>query len=356
MKVLLLYNIDLSWEADEIEDVRQSVSLMLEALRQEGDKVSAEELDDSRLERLLVRYNPLDTIVFNLCEALPGIPGSEHLAAATIARMGFTYTGNPPVLLRLSYDKQQVRRLLTGMGISVPRGALLSPGEATSWSLFPAIVKPSHEHCSLTLTENSVVFDRKALRRQIELVNRELGQPALVEDFIDGREFHLSVWNNNRPELLPPAEMDFSAFPEVRDRLCTYDSKCRPGSAHYENIKTILPADLDQPLYEKLENITLKTWKAFGCRDYARFDLRLRDGEFYMLDINPNNDISPDTSFALAAELRGYSYGLMARRIVSMAAARHPLAGLTKRTATPLHEPLEVTLPVSGRAPGQRMN
>ncbi len=74
---------------------------------------------------------------------------------------------------------------------------------------------------------------------------KRAGQSALVEDFIDGREFHVSVWNNDLPEVLPPAEMDFSAFTEVRDRLCTYDSKCRPGKHdHYENLKLLFPGRL----------------------------------------------------------------------------------------------------------------
>jgi D-alanine-D-alanine ligase len=172
-----------------------------------------------------------------------------------------------------------------------------------------------------------VVFDTSSLRDQIILVNNELNQPALVEDFIDGREFHVSVWNNDPPEILPPVEMSFSAFSEPHKRLCTYDSKFIPGSEHYEKIESVVPAPLDKKLFKRLEKSVLTTWKGFGCLDYARFDFRLRDDEFYLLDINPNNDISIDASFAMAVEMTSYSYSQMAKRIVMMAAERHSVYG-----------------------------
>jgi len=283
-----------------------------------------EELTDSDLESILDRYNPSDIIVFNLCESLPGIPFSEKKVIEIIEKKGFTYTGNVPEVIDLSYDKLRVKELLSSLGIVVPYGTLLTPEEAEGWNLFPAIVKPSREHCSLTITEKSVVYDIPSLRHQIRIVNKRLNQPALVEDFIDGREFHVSVWNNDIPEILPPAEMDFSAFHEAKERLCTYDSKFLPGSVHYEKIETLIPAPLNEKQLKQLEKIVISAWKGFGCMDYARFDFRLRDDKFYLLDINPNNDISLDTSFSMAAEKKNYSYSQMVKRIVMMAADRHP--------------------------------
>ncbi|MDX9946166.1 MAG: hypothetical protein RBS38_02290 [Bacteroidales bacterium] len=327
MKVLVLYNIEKNWDSTEISDARTSGRILYEALRKEGIETFLEELNNPRLEIVLDKHTPEDTIVFNLCEALPGIPYSERRVAEILKLKGFTYTGNVPEVIELSYDKQKTKELLISLGIRVPYGALLAPEEAAGWTLFPAIVKPSSEHCSLTLTDKSVVSDTSSLREQIRLVNNELNQPAMVEDFIDGREFHVSVWNNGQPEILPLAEMDFSAFSKTNERLCTYDSKFIPGSGHYEKIETLIPAPLDERLYRKLENKALATWHGFGCLDYARFDFRLRDEKFYLLDINPNNDISFDTSFALAAEASNYTYGQMAKRIVMMAAERHPVFG-----------------------------
>lgn len=325
LKVLVLYSIDGSWDNLEINDARYSNNILFESLREEGIKTYLEELTHPDLNKILSRYNPENTIIFNLCEFLPGIENSERRVLEIIEENGFTYTGNLPDVIELSKDKQKVKKILTSLGIRVPYGAVLKPEEADSWNLFPAIVKPSHEHCSLTITERSVVFDTLSLKEQIRLVNNELHQPALVEDFIDGREFHVSAWNNDPPEMLPPAEMDFSAFSYAGERVCTYDSKFVPGSQHYERIETVIPARLDKILFKKIEKNVITAWKGFGLLDYARFDFRLREGILYLLDINPNNDISINTSFAMAAEMNSYTYGQMLKRIVMMAAERHPV-------------------------------
>ncbi|MDF1558885.1 MAG: hypothetical protein P1P83_01630 [Bacteroidales bacterium] len=324
MKVVILYDIDLGWNSLEISSARSSAGELCKALREEGIETISEELNNTGLAQVLDRYTPDDTLLFNLCETLPGIPESESKVIRTIEEKGFSYTGNIPDVIDLSYEKQQVKVVLASFDIKTPYGKILTPEEAEGWNLFPAIVKPSREHCSLTISEDSIVNDTVSLRKQIAVVNNELKQPALVEDFIDGREFHVSIWGNGRPEMLPPAEMDFSYFDEARDRLCNYDSKFIPGSKHYERIETLMPAPLDESELKNLEDVVIKAWKGLGCRDYARFDLRLRDQQFYLLDFNPNNDISIDTSFAMAAEIHGYSYGALARKIVSMAANRHP--------------------------------
>ena len=158
-------------------------------------------------------------------------------------------------------------------------------------------------------------------------------QSALVEDFIDGREFHVSLWGNGELQMLPVAEMDFSRFDDVRDRLCTYESKFHPGSRHYDGIQTLLPA----PLAEAEQNLLYRTaqsaYRAYRCRDFARLDIRLRDGVFYILDINPNPDISSDASMACAAEAAGYSFGAMGSHLIRLAAARHPVFGRSKQTS-----------------------
>ncbi|MCU0456200.1 MAG: hypothetical protein MUE74_07850 [Bacteroidales bacterium] len=327
MKVVVLYDLDPAWDKSEIRDARKSNRAIYDSLIAEGIETYIEELGTPFLERILEKYNPDDTIIFNLCETLPGIPNSEKRVVQTIEDSGFTYTGNNSDLIDLSYDKQRVKELLVSLGIAVPAGAILAPEAAADWNIFPAIVKPSHEHCSLNITERSVVYDTASLREQIIQVNRELKQPALVEDFIDGREFRVSVWNNDPPEILPVVEMSFAAFTDPRRRLCTYESKFASGSEHYRKIESIVPAPLDYKLLRKLEKKVLKTWKGFGCLDYARFDFRMRDDEFYLLDINPNADISRNTSFALSLEMTNYSYNQMVKRIVMMAAERHPVYG-----------------------------
>jgi len=127
--------------------------------------------------------------------------------------------------------------------------------------------------------------------------------------------------------MLPPAEMDYSSLDDIHDRLCTYDAKFLPGSPLYDGIKTLLPAPLSREESNALESACKDAYKALGCRDYGRIDARIRDGIVYVLDVNPNADISADASLACAAEVAGYSYGEAGSRIVRLAAHRHPVWG-----------------------------
>jgi len=134
--------------------------------------------------------------------------------------------------------------------------------------------------------------------------------------------------------MLPPAEMDFSAFADIRHHLCTYDSKFMPGSEDFEKIEIVVPALLEDHQYEQLWQTTYRSYRVLGCRDYARIDLRLRNNIFYVLDINPNADLSPDTSMVYAAESKGISYGEFASRLVNLAAQRHAVFGAAYSRST----------------------
>jgi D-alanine-D-alanine ligase len=110
----------------------------------------------------------------------------------------------------------------------------------------------------------------------------------------------------------------------VHSRLCTYESKFVSESEQYRNIKTLLPAPLSERELREVEQVCRAAYALMGCRDYARIDMRMKDGLFYILDINPNADIYPDTSTVLAAEFAGYTYNDFLKRLVLLAAERHP--------------------------------
>ncbi|NPV04706.1 MAG: hypothetical protein HPY67_08245 [Syntrophaceae bacterium] len=327
LPVLLLYNIDPAWEPAEQEEAVTATVELIDALRRVGHPVTPVRVDDMDLRRFLSPYDPGRFIVLNWCEAIPGIAHSDALAAEILEEMGFAYSGSPPAVLRLSGSKEKVKDVLLRAGVPTPAGCVCSPGQHASWDCFPAIVKPLREHCSIGITPESVVLDRPALLERIRFVAETYGQPALVEEFIDGREFRVTLWGNEDVEVLPPVEMEFSAFDDLRERLCSWDAKFNPGSRPYTEIRTIAPAPLTADELRLLEEISRRAYRAMGIRDYARFDFRLRDGIFYLLDPNPNPDISADASLALTAELAGLSYGQMGSRLVSLAARRHPVYG-----------------------------
>jgi len=325
--VLLLHNIDPCWLTEEIEEAVAVIARLEKALQGVGHPVTNVSVTADDLPRRLDPFPPERFVVFNWCEELPGIPHSDALVARILRMMGFTFTGSPSSVLELSWDKEKVKRFLEQNGLPTPYWRVYRSSHSDGWNTFPAIVKPAFEHCSFGVTPEAVVMDPGELRNRIEYVLEEFRQAALVEEFIDGREFHVSIWGNDSVEMLPPAEMDFSSFGDVHDRLCTYEAKFQPGSVPYEQIRSLLPAPLTDEEYMSLQRICLSTYRAYGCRDYARFDLRLRDGVFFILDINPNPDISFDASMACAAESVGISYGDMGSRLVCLAARRHPVFG-----------------------------
>ena len=325
LAILLLHNIDPAWEPDEIDQALREVAAFESAVDNMGQPRKTITVCNDDLDSCLHGYDPDQYIVFNWCEEVPGVPHSEALAAQALETLKFTYTGSPPDVLKFCWDKLKVKQLMNLWGISTPRWRIYSSAKVDDWNCFPAIVKPSGEHCSLGVTTEAVVMSSEEMQNRIDYILDTFHQPALVEDFIDGREFHVSVWGNGFVEMLPPAEMDFGVFDNVRDRLCTYESKFHPDSRHYEGIGLKLPAPLSEIEFNRLQSTSILTYRVFGCRDYARLDVRLRDGVFYMIDINPNSDVSSEASTACAAEAAGYTYGEMINRIIDLAARRHPL-------------------------------
>jgi D-alanine-D-alanine ligase len=325
LPVLLLYNVDPAWPPEDIAVAADEAERLASSMRALGHPVADIAVHDSDLARCLKPYDPAEWIVFNWCEELPGMPHSDARVARILEEHGFTCTGPSSESLRLSWDKAWMKRLLNKRRLPTPRWRLYASAGPARWNRFPAIAKPSQEHSSFGVTTEAVVQNAAELRARIAYILDEFKQPALVEDFIDGREFHVSLWGNSDVRMLPVAEMDFSRFDQVQDRLCTYESKFHPGSRHYEDIGLLLPAPLRPMEQERLYRTLKAAYRSYGCRDFARMDVRLRDGTFYILDINPNPDISSDASMACAAEVAGLSFGDMGSFIIRLAAARHPV-------------------------------
>ncbi|MDD4102890.1 MAG: hypothetical protein PHU80_09730 [Kiritimatiellae bacterium] len=325
LPVLFLSQVEPDWEADDTAAALETNARMIDALQQAGHPVQTAELRDSGLDTLLDNYSADDFVVFNQCESLPGVPHSEHAAVRIIEDCGFAYTGSAPEVLALTEDKAETKSVLAAHNIPTPAWQVFHEPDAAGWNAYPAIVKAVREHCSISLSPESVVLNRQEMETRIKHILQKYRQPALVEDFIDGREFHVPLWGNGHIQMLPVVEMDFSAFRDIHDRLCTYDSKFIPASRHYNVIETLIPAPLAPAQLAALERVCQDTYRALGCRDYARLDVRMRDGVFYVLDVNPNADLDSEASIACAAEQAGFPYPDMLKHLVSLAARRHHL-------------------------------
>ncbi len=321
--VVLIYNIDPEWKKEEKEEAITVSEKLGKALRDVGHPTEFVSIENENIADKLSSFNPDDWIVFNWCENIPGILHSEWIVADKLEYLGFIFTGADARTLRLSQDKHRVKNILKEDGIPTPKWVLLERPWAASWEIFPAIVKPVYEHCSEGIDAGSVVFSETEAQNRAGAIIDKYRQPVLLEDFIDGREFRVAILGNDTLEVLPVAEMEFSYFKDIKERLCGYDAKFVPQSEHYEKIRTLLPAPLTAEELKTLSNICKRAYRVTGCRDYARMDVRLRDGIFYVLDVNPNADLSHDASLACAAETAGISYGEIGSRIVRLAAKRH---------------------------------
>jgi D-alanine-D-alanine ligase len=325
--VLLLFNIDPVWPAQDQEEVLNVTSRLSEAMVSTGHQMTLVAVTNSDLDTTLTPFDPLDYIVFNWCESIPGIDHSEWLVAEYLEQRGFTFTGASAATIALNQDKFLIKKLLDESGIPTPRWQTYESMAKIYWNRFHAIVKASREHCSEGLDRNAVVTTEEELKNRIGYILERFKQPALVEDFIDGRELHISMWGNGKIDILPPAEMEFSYFKNEHDRICSYEAKFVPASEQYQKIKTVLPAILNEDELRDMERVCQAAYLTAGCRDYARIDLRMKDGLIYVIDINPNADISPDTTTVSAAEYAGYNYGEFGGHILSLAARRHPVRG-----------------------------
>lgn len=327
LNVLLLYDYNPQWTPAEKDEVEEAHSRLSGSLAQSGFSIDLLPVVDKHFPERLSTYDSRQFVLFNWCDGIPGMHHSEYLVVSQLERMGYVFTGSSAATISLSYDKRTVKEILDRHLVPTPSWKLYTSSKSNGWHQFPAIVKPAVGHCSEWLTSESVAMNGTELHDRISYLVDDVGLPAIVEDFIDGREFHVSMWGNGRVSMLPPAEMDFSAFSDVHDRLCTYDAKFSPGSAHYEGIHTVIPSSLSEVELAQLEAVCMSAYRAIGCRDYGRIDVRLRDGVFYVLDINPNPDISEDASMASAAGHAGYSHGEMAERLINLASRRHPVFG-----------------------------
>ena len=259
-------------------------------------------------------------LAFNLFEGFDGQPKTEPEVAGMLASRGIPYTGNPPAALALCLDKLRAKEALRRAGVETPRARVMSLYNLHSFDLgFPCIVKPRGEDASHGLSEKSVVHDSAALARQVGRVSRLFGGSALVEEFIDGREFNVTVMGNDCPEVLPVSEILYD-LPPGKPRLLTYGSKWDPNDPYFRGSVPACPAELTLEQRRQVVETASRAFKTLGCQGYARVDLRLdEEGVFNVLEVNPNPDISPDAGAAIQAKAAGMSYEQFIERIVELA-------------------------------------
>jgi len=249
--------------------------------------------------------------VFNLSECPQLSPEKELHACALLELLRIPYTGNGPLPLGICNSKALSKQLMIANGIPTPRFRLYtSDPEDDPGIPYPLVVKPANEDGSAGITEESVVPDLAGLRRQVKGLRDGFRQDALAEEFVGGREFNVGVLGNGSEadahRSLPPAEL---VYRNPRWRLCTYESKWDSTHPSYAEIAPVCPADIPPGLTARLSEITLECARIFGLAGYARVDFRMNaQGELFVLEVNPNPDISPDAGMSRAARAAGLPY------------------------------------------------
>jgi D-alanine-D-alanine ligase len=283
-------------------------------------------------------------VVFNLVESLSGGPADALLVPALCRAMGKACTGGDTPSLLLAQDKWLTKSALSAHGLPCPRGMLVAvdappptkarrksgvaaPGPRSKSGLPPGrlIVKPVSADASEGIDAASVVpGPGAALERAVRRVHRRFGQAALVEQFVEGRELNVSLLQRGRDvHVLPLAEIDFSAFAPGRLRIVDYAAKWLRHTFEYRNTNRIIPVPVGGAVARRVRGLALAAWHALGCRDYVRVDFRLDEkGRAFILEVNPNPDISPDAGFAAALAAGGIAFEEFIRIVVGNAEPR----------------------------------
>jgi D-alanine-D-alanine ligase len=259
-------------------------------------------------------------LVFNLFEGFCGSPETEAIVPEALSELGIPFTGCPDTALRLALDKARGKVLLKAAGIPTPDFQLLNPQIMHMFQLgYPCIVKPRSEDASHGLSEASVVTNSVSLGKQVQLISASYHGGALVEEFIDGREFNATVLGNSQGTVLPVSEIVYS-LPSEKPRVLTFTAKWEPDSLYFQGTRAVCPAEISADERESINQIALAAFRLLGCQGYARVDMRVdKDGQLNVIEVNPNPDISPDSGAARQAGAAAMNYTQFIEKIVKLA-------------------------------------
>jgi D-alanine-D-alanine ligase len=259
-------------------------------------------------------------LVFNLCEGIDGVAEFEPMVIAVLELFGIPCTGNSSATTALCLHKNLVNTMLDRAGLPVPRWSLARRGEAVTSVGFPAICKPAAEDASIGIEQRSVVRSTRALHARIEAMH-ERWDEVLIQRFVDGREVNVGIVGD---QVLPIAEINFGDMPRGMWKIVSYRSKWITGSDEDLGAAPSCPANLPRALTRELERIALTAWRAVGGQGYGRADFRIdSSGRPWLLEVNPNPDISPGAGLARMAGVAGMDYAALVRRLCEIALA-HP--------------------------------
>ncbi len=298
----ILYNISPSCVASEAKAIQESVEFISEILEHLGHSVKFFPVHKG-WKRLFSRLaqNPCDVIV-NLCEGYLNCSEGEFFIACALELLGIPFTGASAYALGICQNKPLLKKMLHSLRILTPASFVYPDAISTKSLTFPLILKLAMEDGSLGLSADNVVYNEQQFRKRIKALHQEYQCSILVEEYIHGREFEVGLWEE---EVLPIEEIVFYIEPRI---LC-FQSKWVEGSAEDRGTVAVCPAEIPPSLTKKLIRLAQNVRKVLGYMPYCRVDIRMDEkGALYVLEVNPNPDITHQAGYRLMLEKTGYSF------------------------------------------------
>ena len=270
----------------------------------------------------ILNYSP--DVIFNFVESVEGNSNLESYVAGMFDILGIPYTGNGPISLGNCLIKSRTKQILQSHGIRTPKHSIIRLNELPDKNefklKFPVILKLAREDASIGISEDSVVNNFAALNERLKYLFSNFTQDVLIEEYIDGRELNVAILGDR---ILPISEIRFDGLPELFPKIVTYEAKWSPDSVYFKNTVPVCPAVIEESVKQKVEKMAKEAFEALECRDYARVDIRLNHKNVpYVIEINPNPDISPDTGFVRSACAAGITYEELLFKISKLALKR----------------------------------
>jgi len=336
LKIAFVYNVrhkkpsltDEQAMAEAEFDEPSTINSIAQSIRKLGHEVVRIEANDDAYSKLKALKPQID-LVFNVAEGLKN-SDREAQIPAILETLDIPYIGSKPLAQSLCLNKAFTKKILSYHQIPTPRFQVFySFNEKLSKKIsFPVIVKPIGEGSSKGIFNDCYVRNEVELYKKVGDVLEKFKQPALVEEFLDGREFTVALIGNNPVEVLPPVEINFEHVPKDLIPMDSYEVKWIVDNPE-SNIKTITcPAEIDYKLFTQIKKVCIKTKQALGVLDFCRIDIRLdKNGVPNVLEINQIPGIIPDpkenSRFPLAARAAGYTYEEMLHKIIKSACLRY---------------------------------
>jgi len=317
LKVLIIYNLPSNNKNPDDLDVLVQLDAVSKSLKELGHEVYklGITLDLETFENKLLSLKP--DLVFNLVEAINGVEKYMHFVPSILEFHRIPFTGANSNNLFITTDKIECKKKFRTNGIPTPNwinGSLSTPDNLK----FPVIVKPIISDASLGINDEAIAKNKEELQHVFVSQNRKYGH-CFIEEYIDGREFNVSVIGTKKvPKIFPIAEIIFENYPKEKARIISYDAKWNSDTFEYKNTNRNFefPSG-DNALIEKLKVLSAKCWKNLELEGYARVDFRVdRSNKIYVLEINSNPCISPDSGFVAAAHESGLDYTQLLKEII----------------------------------------